>query len=116
MISIAIILAIGAAIYLLHKYWQNIVNWIKKAVEKIKEVLNVVVEGARTFICRTRDGLVNKSIQYNKNEKTKEFEETVFTRNVNESEVPPEILAKLRNISMDTYVETTEELEMALSA
>lgn len=117
MIAIAAIFALTTAvIYALAKYWKNIVNWIKKAVDKIKEVLNIVVEGTRTFILRTRDGLINKSKYYSKNKITKEWEETVYTKSVSESEVPPEILAKVRSASMDTEVSTTEELRLAISA
>lgn len=100
----------------LKKFWKNIVNWIKQAADKIREVLNIAVEGTRTFILNTVEGLKNKSKYYSKNKTTKEWEETVYTKNVSESEVPPEILAKVRKASMNTEVSTTEELRLEIGA
>lgn len=92
------------------------VEWIKKAVVKIKEVLGVVVKGVRTFIMKTRDGLKNKAKYYNENKITKEWEETVYTKSVDESEVPPEILAKLNAQKIGVEVATTEELQLVLES
>jgi cell shape-determining protein MreC len=117
MISIGIIIALSAALIgALIMFWKDIVEWIKKAVNKIKEVLKVAVEGVRTFIVKTREGLQNKQKCYNKNKLTKEWEETVYTKRVEESEVPPEILAKVRVSTIDIDIQTTEELQLAISA
>lgn len=117
MIALTIILALSAVFIAgLVVFWKKIVEWIKKALEKIKEVLGVVVEGVRTFIIRTEDGLKNKSVYYNKNKINKEWEETVYFKKVEESEVPPEILAKVNAQAIGVEVSTTEELELALEA
>ena len=97
-------------------FWDKICKWIKKAVEKIKEVLGVTVEGVRTFIVRTREGFQNKAKYYNKNEITKEWEETIYMKKVDEAEVPPEILAKVRVKDIDIEVSTTEELKLVVKA
>ncbi|MCL2285226.1 MAG: hypothetical protein FWC32_02555, partial [Firmicutes bacterium] len=80
------------------------------------EVLKVAVEGTRTFITRTVDGLQNRSKYYNKNQNTGEWEETVYARKVSENDVPPEILAKVRNTQINIEIQTTEELKLAISA
>jgi cell shape-determining protein MreC len=117
MIAIGIIIALSAVLIgALIAFWKEIVEWIKKAVNKIKEVLKVAVEGVRTFIVKTREGLQNKSKYYNKNKLTSEWEETVYTKKVDESEVPPEILAKVRISTIDIDISTTEELQLAISA
>ena len=116
MIAIALIIAAIVAGIVLATYWKNIINWIKKAVDKIKEVLGVAVQGTRTFITNTREGFVNKSKYYNENHVTGEWEETVYTKIVDESEVPPEILAKVRVQGIDIEVSTTEELRLAITA
>jgi len=117
MIAIALIIVLGAAFIAgLVIYWQNIVKWIKKAVEKIKQVLGVLVQGTRTFITRTKDGLKNKSKYYNENKLTGEWEETVYERNVDVSEVPAEILAKLQAQKENVEVPTTEDLRLLLPA
>ena len=95
MIAIALIIA-AILITTLAVFWKEICKWIKKAAEKIAEVLKVVVKGVRTFIERTREGLQNKAKHYNENELTGEWEENVYTKKVNESEVPDYIMAKVR--------------------
>lgn len=117
MISIAIILALSAVFIMgLVTFWRKMIEWIKKAVNKIMEVLGIAVEGTRTFIVRTREGLKNKAKYYNQNKITKEWEETVYTKNVDESEVPPEILAKVNAQDFDVDVSITKELELVISA
>lgn len=117
MISIGLIMALTAAfIFALGFFWKDLVNWIKKAVAKIKEVLGIVVEGTRTFIARTREGLKERSKYYNKNKLTNEWEERIYTKSIDESEVPPEILAKAKKHQIDEEVSTTEELKLVLGA
>ena len=117
MIEIAVIFALSAIFITgLVVFWRKTVEWIKKAVVKIKEVLGVVVKGVRTFIMKTRDGLKNKAKYYNENKITKEWEETVYTKSVDESEVPPEILAKLNAQKIGVEVATTEELQLVLES
>lgn len=117
MIAIAVILLLTAAmIQSLIVFWRNIVGWIKKAVKKIKEALGLMVDGTRTFILQTAQGLKNRSKYYYKNQATREWEEVVYTKSVEESEVPPEILAKVRKTMAGTEVSTTEELKLAIGA
>ena len=48
MIAIGIILALTAAFVAgLVKYWGKIVEWIKKSVKKIQEVLGICIQGTR---------------------------------------------------------------------
>lgn len=114
MIAIAVIFA--AVIIGLATFWQNIVNWIKKAANKIKEVLGRAPEGTRTFISRTTEGFKNHSKYYYKDVVTREWEEVVYTKSVDESEVPPEILAKVHREAFNKEVSTTEELSLQLNA
>lgn len=117
MIAIAVILALSAALITgLLVFWQKIVAWIKKAVNKIKEVLGLTPDGTRTFITRAVDGFKNKSKYYYKNTATREWEEIVYTKAVDESEVPADILAKVNGLAVGAEVSTTEELRLAISA
>lgn len=117
MIAIALIMTLTAAMVAgLLLFWKNIVEWIKKAVNKIKEVLGLAPDGTRTFVTKTTDGLKNKSKYYYKNKVTSEWEEIVYTKKVDESEIPPDILAKVGKVAMNTDVSTTEELKHAISA
>jgi len=116
MISIALILLLSVALIAgLALFWREIVEWIKKAVTKIKEVLGLEPTGTRTFISRTTEGLRNKSKYYYVNKLTQEYEEVVYTKPVNESDVPADILAKVRYQSLEMEVSTTDELRLALN-
>ena len=117
MIAIAIILSLSLAfIATLCLYWKNILDWIKKATNKIKEVLGITVQGTRTFIKKGSDGFFkNISKYYNENKLTGEWEETIYTKLVSESEIPLEILAKVQAGTIDTEISTTEELQLVLT-
>lgn len=117
MIAIAIILTLtAAAIAGLAMFWRKIVKWIQKAVNKIKEVLGIQPDGTRTFITKAVDGFKNKSKYYYKNKVTREWEEVVYTKAVEEIDVPPDILAKVNRQALGTEVSTTEELKLAINA
>lgn len=117
MISIAIIVLLSAAVIAaLAIFWKDIVEWIKKAAAKIKEVLGVKPDGTKTFISKTVDGFKNKSKYYYKNKISCEWEEVVYTKPVSESEVPADILAKVKVSPLDEEVSTTEELKLAIAA
>lgn len=117
MISIVIILTLSAALITgLLVFWQKIVEWIKKAVNKIKEVLGITPDGTKTFISRTVDGFRNKSKYYYKQKVTNEWEEVTYTKSVDESEIPFDILEKVRKQAISVEIETTEELKLAINA
>lgn len=116
MIAVALIIAALIAGAIVIAYWKNIAVWIKKAVEKIIQVLGFAIQGVRTFITKLNDGFQNKSKYYNENKITGEWEETVYTKTVSESEVPSEILAKIRINDVNVEIQTTEELRLAISA
>ena len=117
MIAMAIILGLSAVFITgLVVFWRKLVEWLQKAAKKIQEVLGVVVEGTRTFIMRTREGLKNKAKYYSKNKITHEWEETIYTKSVNEEEVPAAILAKVHKQDIDVEISTTEELRLEIGA
>ncbi len=117
MIAVTIILALSAAMIAgLALFWKNIVEWMKKAINKIKQVLGLTPDGTKTFIARTIDGFRNKSKYYYKNKLTSEWEEVVYTKPVDENEVPADILAKVRNQTVGVDVPTTEELRLTITA
>lgn len=116
MISISIILTLSAVVIAgLAVFWKNILEWIKKAAKRIMEVLGIPVDGTRTFIKKTVDGFKNISKYYSENKITGEWEENVLTKPVSESEIPVEILNKVKSTAMDQEISTTEELKLVLS-
>lgn len=116
MISIAIILSLSLAFIAgLVAFWKNILQWIKKAANKIKEVLGIPVQGTRTFIKKCVDGFKNVSKYYSENKLTGEWEENVFTKPVPISEIPTEILNKVKTSAIEQEISTTEELQLVLT-
>lgn len=118
MIAIAVILALSAALIAgLRVYWQKIVKWIQKAVNKIKEVLGLTPNGTKTFISRTTEGFKNVSKYYIMEKTTEEWTELTRTRPVtDESEIPPDIREKAYGLGLGSEISTTEELKLALDA
>lgn len=113
MIAISIIL--GAVLFAVAFFWKDIVEWIKKAVDKIRQVFGVVVDGVKTFLIRTREGLKERAKYYNKNKMTKEWEEKITTKDIDENDVPADILAKVKKAEIGVEVSTTEELKLVLN-
>lgn len=63
MIATAIILGVTAAlIATIAVFWRNIVEWMKKAIKKLQDVLGIAIEGSKTFIKRTTDKIQNFGI------------------------------------------------------
>lgn len=117
MIAIAVILALSAVFITgLVVFWRKIVEWIKKGVNKLKEALGIVVKGVKTFTIRTAHGFINKQRLCYQNEITHEWEMRDYTTEVNEREIPADILAKVYGQALDVEVSTTEELRLAISA
>lgn len=103
----AVILGVG----LLATFWNDMVSWLKRAVQKVKEVIGVVSYGFTVFVRKLREGLKEISKHYSK--KQNKWQETIVTKEIDESEVPDEIKAKA---SMSRDVEITDELEMKLES
>ena len=103
-------IAIGVALF-----WKELVSWMQRAIEKVKQIVSGVLEGAKTFIARMSDGLKNIAKYYSKNKITNEYEETVTKKAVNENDVPEELRAKI-SMKMNVEIDTTTELLAKLSA
>ena len=102
--------AIIAGVGIVAAFWFDLVKFLKKAVEKVRQVVDGVVYGFKVFVTKMREGVREISRHYSKVDQ--HWEETTVTRTVSESEVPPEILARA-----EAYreLDITDELEMELS-
>ena len=96
-------------------FWRELLDWLKRGVEKVKEIVGAALEGAKTFVVQLSDGVKNVAKYYSKNKITEEYEETVTRKAVNENEVPEELRIKIR-MHMNVEIDTTEELLAKLSA
>lgn len=102
--------ALVAAAGLVAAFWDDIRNWMVRAIQKVQEVVEGVVAGAKILIQKLSEGF--KEISRNYSKVGEYWKETTVTRTVPESEVPPEIRAKIHGYEA---VDFTEELEMQLA-
>lgn len=114
MILSAILLGAGLLVgtSLIVTYWNNIISWLKKAINKVKEIVDGVVYGTKVFIKKMKEAIKEISKHYSKDEVGR-WTETTITREIPENEVPEEIRRKA--MSMSGEVDITDELEMQLS-
>lgn len=93
---------------LIATFWNNITEWLKKAVQKVKEIVNAVVVGAKIFIKKIGEGFKEISKHYSK--KGIKWQETIVTKEISASEVPDEIKQKAGLVETDI----TSDYELAL--
>ncbi len=110
MILGTLILAAGllAGASLLAAFWNDITSWLKRAIAKVKQVVNAVVLGAKIFMKKTGEAFKEISKHYSK--KGVKWQETIVTKEISESEVPDEIKEKVGLSETDI----TAEYELAL--
>lgn len=73
-------------------FWNDILNFMQRAILKVKQIVTGIVEGAKILIQKVREGI--KEISRNYSKVDGHWEETTVTRTIPESQVPPDILAK----------------------
>jgi len=108
LIALAAATVIGVGI--IAAFWDSVRSWILRAAEKVKQVVKGIVYGATVFIKKISEGIQEISKHYSKN--GAQWEETVVTRTVSASEVPPEI----RNKAQAYETDITDELQNQLAS
>lgn len=110
------VLITGAAIIagttLIAKYWNNIIDWLKRAITKVQSLIKGIVYGTKVFIQKTKEGIKEISKHYSQDENGR-WKETLVSREIPASEVPEEILKKAKY--MNEMLDITDELELQLS-
>lgn len=101
------VLVAGTAIAI---FWNSIVNWLKKAIKKVEEIVSGVVYGCTIFVRKIQEAAKEISKHYSK--VGTKWQETIVEKNISYAELPEEIRNKVTRNNVD--VEFTEELEMQL--
>lgn len=96
---------------LLTQFWNDIINWLQRAVEKVADVISGVVYGCTIFIKKFLEGAQEISKHYSKTNDGK-WEETIVTKQISEDQVPEEIR---RKAIYNQEVDFTKELELKLA-
>lgn len=98
---------------LLARYMNNLLDWLKRAITKVNEMVHMMVYGTKVFIKRVREGIEEISKHYSQ-DNTKRWHETVVTRTVDENEVPKEFLNLARhNAETDITDRVERQLQLA---
>lgn len=109
-LAATLVLGFSAAVIILGQL-DEIVDWLKRGIEKIREVLKMIVLGVKIFIKKIGEAFKEISKHYSQDTNGK-WHETMVTREVSENEVPPEILRKgIRTQEVDV----TDTLELKLA-
>ena len=112
MLLVGLILGAAVIVGALAGFWNDIVDWLKRAINKVKEVIQHVVYGTKVFVKKFKEAIKEISKHYSQDEVGR-WKETIVTREIPESEVPPEIRAKAAQRNEE--VDITKELELQLS-
>ena len=69
-------------------FWNEIVGWLKRILEKVKTVVKGTVEGFRIFFSKMQG--VGKEISKNYAKVGAKWQETIVERTVEVTDIPPE--------------------------
>ncbi len=103
--------AIVAGVGIVAAFWNDLVSFLKKAIQKVQQIIAGIVYGCKVFVKKVREGVKEISRHYSKVDQ--HWEETTITKVISESEVPPEILERA-NTSVE--LDITDELELQLES
>ena len=92
-------------------FWNDLVKFLKKAIQKVSQIIEGIVYGCKVFVRKIHEGIKEISRHYSKVDQ--HWEETTVTKTISESEVPPEILEQAR---ASEELDITDELEMQLES
>lgn len=102
-------LIIGCAVAgLLAAFWKDLVSFLQKAIEKVKQIVSGILYGTKVFIKKINEAVKEISRHYSKVDG--HWQETIITKTISASEVPEDILKRAGYTELDI----TDELEMQL--
>lgn len=96
MIPILLIAGIAfAAGVTLAVFWKDLIPWLKKAAEKVKEILKkivgVILVGVKVYIQRNNGILRRVAKYYSQDQETRRWSEHVISQEISENEVPEDV-------------------------
>jgi len=102
---------VGAAIIgVVAVFWNSILDWIKRVIPRVKEIIQGVLHGTSIFISKIKEAA--KEIQKHYSKVGTKWQETIVEKNVSYRELPEEIQQKVRTDNVE--VDFTRELELSL--
>lgn len=95
-------------------FWNDLVAFLKKAIEKVQEVVAGIVYGTKVFLRKIGEAFKEVSRHYSKVDD--HWQETIVTREIPANKVPDEILARANALSNGQELDISDELEMQLES
>ena len=97
-------------------FWQNLVGWLRKSIDKIKQVLNRTIIGAEVFLEKV-DGMYRESsYHYSKTDEGQWRRDTVVKQKlISSADVPADILAKAQYVTEGQRIDISDTLEQQLA-
>lgn len=112
MISALLILGALTAGVVIAVFWKKILNWLKAAYDKIKEVLHIAVIGTEVFLKRCSEGFQELSHHYSRTPDNQWRKDTVIKQEfVDESEIPDDIKALAEKTVLNETLNITVQLQ-----
>lgn len=108
--TLLLLTGVIAGVGVLATFWKEIVNWMKRILEKLKTVVQGAVQGFKVFFSRMQG--VGKEISKNYVKVGTKWQETIVEKTVELSEIPKEYLDRM-TMSEREY-DFTDELEKQL--
>ena len=104
---------IGAAVGLTAFFWEEIKQFLKETLEEVKDFKSRFIQGCRVFLQKVKKGFVTLvnviACYYTKKDQI--WERIAYREELEESQVPPELLEKA---GYDRELDITDELTLQL--
>lgn len=108
-------LFVGGAVVLV-AFWEEIKKWMANVWETLPDSVKKNLQGVKAFVEKIAKTVSNIINYYSYNKKTQKWTETSVSREVDPSEIPKDILAKMQGKSkVDISDEFKEQLELVAS-
>jgi hypothetical protein len=104
-------LLFGALALVAASFWKELVEWMRRVVEKVREVTAKAVAGVKIFVRKVSEAIKEIAKNYSQDEQGR-WHETIVTRQISESVVPKDILEMVKRTRDE--VDVTKELELQL--
>lgn len=107
--AVAAIAATAVAVY-----WKKIAAWLKAGYDLLPDSIKKQLQGFKTLVISAYNAFKNVVKYYSYNKETDKWQETIITKEVDESEIPEDILNKLKKKNeVDISQDVKEKLELA---
>ena len=102
----------GLATAVIAVFWKEIIQWLSKVVNVIKERFHRIIEGSELFLQKIGGRYKQISHNYSKIDNGQWMKDTVINKKeVDESEIPKDILEKAKEIEEGQKMDITENAE-----